>query len=41
MPAFPVVDAVASDDLVEHAFGVGTPLDGIWMQYVYPVVSSL
>lgn len=32
---------VGLDDAVNHALGWPTPLDGIWMQYLYPVVSNL
>jgi hypothetical protein len=27
---------VALDDLVNHAFGVPTPLDLLWVNYIYP-----
>ncbi|UHH24888.1 hypothetical protein [Halobacterium noricense] len=32
---------IAADDVVEHAFGVWTPLDAFWRHVLFPVVSSL
>lgn len=30
---------VAADDVIEHAFGVPTPLDKFWVEYLAPVVT--
>lgn len=30
---------IASDDVVEHAFGVATPLDELWINIIHPIIT--
>lgn len=33
--------AIALDDAIEHAFPIGSPLDWLWMHYLYPLIAGL